>query len=164
MNENATQWRKERLYIKTIYILWDGWMASLTWWTWVWVNSGSWWGTGRPGVLRFMGSQRVGHNWATDLIWSDIYIYIHYIVYYQTEKVMAPHSSTLACKIPWTEDPGRLQSMGLWRVGHDWAISLSLFTFLHWRRNVLLHIPLFLPGESQGWGSLVGCCLWGRTE
>jgi len=50
---------------------WDGWMASLTRWTWVWVNSGSWWWTGRPGVLRFMGSQRVGHNWTTDLIWSD---------------------------------------------------------------------------------------------
>ena len=43
---------------------WDGWMASPTQWTWVWVNSGSWWWTGRPGVLRFMGSQRVGHNWA----------------------------------------------------------------------------------------------------
>ena len=50
---------------------WDGWMASLTRWTWVWVNSGSWWWTGRPGVLRFMGLQRVGHDWATDLIWSD---------------------------------------------------------------------------------------------
>ena len=46
---------------------WDGWMASLTWWMWVWVNSGSWWWTGRPGVLRFMGSQRVGQDWATDL-------------------------------------------------------------------------------------------------
>ena len=50
---------------------WDGWMASLTWWTWVWVNSGSWWWTGRPGVLRFMGSQRVGHYWATELNWSE---------------------------------------------------------------------------------------------
>ena len=50
---------------------WDGWMASLTRWTWVWVNSGSWWWTGRPGVLRFMGSQRVGHDWVTDLIWSE---------------------------------------------------------------------------------------------
>ena len=50
---------------------WDGWMASLTRWTWVWVNSGSWWWTGRPGMLRFMGSQRVGHDWATDLIWSE---------------------------------------------------------------------------------------------
>ena len=50
---------------------WDGWMASLTWWTWIWVNSGSWWWTGRPGVLRFMGSQRVGHDWATELNWTE---------------------------------------------------------------------------------------------
>ena len=49
---------------------WDGWMASLTRWTWVWVNSGSWWWTGRPGVLRFMGSQRVRHDWATVLNWT----------------------------------------------------------------------------------------------
>ena len=50
---------------------WDGWMASQTQWTWVWVNSGSWWWTGRPGVLRFMGSQRVGLNWATELNWAE---------------------------------------------------------------------------------------------
>ena len=50
---------------------WDGWMASLTRWTWVWVNSGSWWWTGRPGVLRFMGSQRVGHDWVTELNWTE---------------------------------------------------------------------------------------------
>ena len=49
---------------------WDVWMASLAQWTWVWVNSGSWWWTGRPGVLRFMGSQRVGHDWATALNWT----------------------------------------------------------------------------------------------
>ena len=46
------------------------WMASLTWWTWVWVNSGSWWWTGRPGMLWFMGLQRVGHDWATELNWK----------------------------------------------------------------------------------------------
>ena len=51
---------------------WDGWMASLTRWTWVWVNSGSWWWTGRPGVLRLMGSQRVGHDWATELNWTEL--------------------------------------------------------------------------------------------
>ena len=50
---------------------WDGWMASPTWWTWVWVNSGSWWWTGRPGVLQFMGSQRAGPDWATELNWSE---------------------------------------------------------------------------------------------
>ena len=76
---------------------------------------------------------------------------------------MAPHSSPLAWKIPWTEEPGRLQSMGSLRVGHDRATSLSLFTFMHWRRK-WQPTPVFLPGESQGWGSLVGCCLWGHTE
>ena len=76
---------------------------------------------------------------------------------------MAPHFSTLAWKIPWTEEPGRLQSMGLRRVGHDQATSLSLFTFMHWRRKQQ-PTPVFLPGESQGQGSLVGCRLWGRTE
>ena len=50
---------------------WDGWMASPTRWTWVWVSSGSWWWTGRPGVLRFMGSQRVRHSWATKLNWTE---------------------------------------------------------------------------------------------
>ena len=50
---------------------WDGWMASLTRWTWVWVDSGSWWWTGRPGVLRFMGLQRVGHDWVTELNWTE---------------------------------------------------------------------------------------------
>ena len=75
---------------------------------------------------------------------------------------MPPHSSTFAWKIPWTEKPGRLQSMGSLRVGHDWATSLSLFTFMHWRRK-WQPTPVFLPGESQGRGSLVGCRLWGRT-
>ena len=71
------------------------------------------------------------------------------------EKAMASHSSTLAWKIPWTEEPGRLQSMGLLKVGHDLETSLSLFIFLHWRRK-WQPTPVFLPGESQGRGSLVG--------
>ena len=62
---------------------WDGWMASPTWWMWVWVNSGSWWWTGRPGVLGFMGLQRVGHDWVTVLNW--------------TERVW----SIIHCCIPW---------------------------------------------------------------
>ena len=81
----------------------------------------------------------------------------------KSEKAMAPHSSTLAWKIPWMEEPGGLQSLGSRRVGHDWATSLSLFTFMHWRRK-WQPTPVFLPGESQGWGSLVGCRLWSRTE
>ena len=84
-------------------------------------------------------------------------------LWWKTEKAMAPHSSTLAWKIPWMEEPGRLQSMGSRRVGHDWATSLSLFTFTRCRRK-WQPTPVFLPGESQGWGSLLGCRLWGRTE
>ena len=83
--------------------------------------------------------------------------------YSRTEKAMAPHSSTLAWKIPWTEEPGGLQSTGSWRVRHDWATSLSLFTFTHWRRK-WQPTPVFLPGESQGLGSLVSCHPWGHTE
>ena len=81
----------------------------------------------------------------------------------ELEKAMVSHSSTLAWKILWTEEPGRLQSMGSLRVGYDWATSLSLYTFMHWRRTGQ-PTPVYLPGESQGCGSLVGCRLWGRTE
>ena len=76
---------------------------------------------------------------------------------------MATQSSTPAWKIPRTEEPGRLQSMGSQRVGQDSATSLSLFSFMHWRRKWKPTL-VFLPGESQGQGSLVGCCLWGHTE
>ena len=72
--------------------------------------------------------------------------------WYWSEEAMTPHSSTLAWKIPWAEEPGRQQSMGSRRVGHDWATSLSLFTFLHWRRQ-WQPTPVFLPGKSQGRGA-----------
>ena len=68
------------------------------------------------------------------------------------EKAMAPHSSILAWKIPWTEEAGRTE-----------RLHFSLFTFMHWRRK-WQRTPVFLPRESQGWGSLVGCCLSGCTE
>ena len=79
---------------------------------------------------------------------------------------MAPHSSTLAWKIPWTEEPGRLQSMGSLRVGHDWATWLSLFTFMHWRRK-WQPTPVFLPGESRdggAWWAAVYGVEQGRTQ
>ena len=125
-----------------------GWMASLTWWTWVSVKSGSWWWTGRPGVLRFMGSQRVGHDWATDLIWygeknaqfvrkmvgkgfifswpsakswtrlSNFTFTFHF---HALKKEMATHSSVLAWRIPGMGESGGLPSMGSRRVGHDWS-------------------------------------------
>ena len=190
-------------------------MASPNWWTWVWVNSRSWWWTRRHGVLWFMGLQRVRHDWATELNWrgtkkpldesergewkswlkaqhsenEDHGILSHHFMgnrwgnsgnslrlYFfgdlkslqmvtaamklkdayslaslvaqmvkrlsamretwvrslgredPLEKEMATHSSTLAWKILWTEEPGRLRSMGSQRVRHDWATSLSLFT------------------------------------
>ena len=100
--------------------------------------------------------------------WSGIPISLrifHNLLWFtqSTEKAMSPHSSTLAWKIPWMEEPGGLQSMGSLRVRHNWATSLSLFTFLHWRRK-WQPAPVFLRGESQGLGSLVGCRLWDRTE
>ena len=97
-------------------------------------------------------------NWKTLAPWKKSYDQPG-----QLEKAMAPHSSTLAWKIPWTAEPGRLQSMGSLRVGHNWATSLSLFIFTHWRRK-WQPTPVFLPGESWGQGSVVGFHLWGHTE
>ena len=113
--------------------------------------------------IKKMASMKKAANWAsnghhhTSILYTLVSSRITL-----SEKVMAPHSSTLAWKIPWTEEPGRLQSMGWLRVRHNWATSLSLFTFMHWRRK-WQPTPVFLPGESQGRGSLVGCRLWGRT-
>ena len=88
-----------------------------------------------------------------ELLANDMWVIIlQYICVPDSEKAMAPHSSTLAQKIPWTEQSGGLQSMGSLRVGDKWVTSLSLFTFMHWRRKWQL-TPVFLPGESQGWGT-----------
>ena len=109
--------------------------------------------------------------WTGDLTLNSITFFKPYCItkginklnHLGSEKAMAPHSSTLAWQIPWAEEPCGLQFMGSLRVGHDWATSLSLFTFMHWRRK-WQPTPVFLPGESQGRGSLMGCRLWGRTE
>ena len=132
-----------------------------------------------PGGLQPIGLQRIGHHWATKhtlihniLKWVECILYLSLreighrlndLPNATSEKAMAPYYSTLAWKIPWMEEPGRLQSMGSLGVGHDWATSLSLFTFMHWRRK-WQPTPVFLPGESQGRGSLVVCHLWGPTE
>ena len=75
---------------------------------------------------------------------------------------MAPHSSTLAWKIPWTEEPGRLQSMGSLRVRHDFTFTFT-FHFPALEKEMATH-TVFLPGKSQGRGSLVSCRLWSHTE
>ena len=82
------------------------------------------------------------------------------------EKAMAPHSSTLAWKILWTEEPGRLQSMGSLRVGHDWATSFSLFTFMHWIRNVnpLQCSCLENPRDGGSWWAAVCGIAQSRTQ
>ena len=99
-------------------------------------------------------------------IYIFIYIYMHIYIYIEREKAMAPHSSTLAWKIPWMEEPGRLQSMGSHRVGHDWATSLSHFIFMHWRRK-WQPTPVFLPGESrdgEAWWAAVHGVTQSRTR
>ena len=91
---------------------WDGWMASLTRWTWVWISSRSWWWTGKPGVLQSMWSLRVRHDWTTSLSLFH---------FHALEKEMATHYSVLAWRTPGTGEPGGLPSMGSHRVGHDWS-------------------------------------------
>ena len=123
---------------------WNGWMALPTQGTWVWVDSGTWWWTGGPGVLWFMGLQGVGHDRVTELNWTEQLSRVSLVAQMvkslpsvqetwvwslawedPLEKKMANHSSVLGCKIPWTENPGRLQPMGSQRFGHDWTTSLS---------------------------------------
>ena len=122
-----------------------------------------------PCLLYFLHFRWILYHWAT---WvgegggiKTLLCLTHSVVFdgSSMDKAMAPHSSTLAWKIPWTEEPGGLQSMGSWRVRHDWTTSLWLFSFMHWRRK-WQPTPVFLPRESQGRGSLVGCHLWGWTR
>ena len=126
---------------------WDGWMASLTRWMWVWVNSGRWWWTGRPGVLWFMGSQRVGHDRATELIQNDIeYFGNQGFPCGSGGKESACNAGDLGSVPGLGRSPGEgngypLQYSGLensvglyspWsrRVGHDWVTFTSLDGFL----------------------------------
>ena len=117
---------------------WDGWMAWPTRWTWVWVNYGSWWWTGRPGVLRFTGLQRVGHDWTDWYMFMVAQMVQDLTAMWETqvrslggeeplEKELATHYSLLAWRIPWTEEPGGLWSMGSQRVGHNWATNTHIY-------------------------------------
>ena len=133
---------------------WAGWVASPTQWTWVWASSRNWWGTGNSGVLWSMGLQRVRYNWATELNCYFLVI---------LEKAMAPHSSTLAWKIPWTEEPGRLQSNGSRRVRHDWSNLAAVAAAGFLEKEMATHSSV-LAWRIPGTESLVDCRLWGRTE
>ena len=92
---------------------WDGWMASLTRWTWVWVNSRSWWWTGKPGVLQFMGSQRVGHDWATELNWTEL------VLTHSEKSKWWRHSN-----VPYCEGQGRIQQQ--WLEDELWALATEI--------------------------------------
>ena len=95
---------------------WDGWMALLTWWMWVWLNSGSWWWTGRPGMLQFMGSQRVRHDWVTELNWIDNVL---------SCSIMSNICSLMDCSPPGSYGHGIFQARTL-----EWvAISYSRESF-----------------------------------
>ena len=80
---------------------WDGWMASPTQWTWVWVNFGSWWWTGRPGVLRFMGSQRMGHDWGTELNWTDITTWCPRKIVLAWHSQLWHNTDACSCQFEW---------------------------------------------------------------
>ena len=84
---------------------WDAWTASSTWWTWVWVNSGSWWWTGRPGVLQFMGLQRVRHNWATELNWTELTWHIlvreYHVSFMVSFSLLYKFCLFIYCSIQW---------------------------------------------------------------
>ena len=156
---------------------WDDWMASPTQWTWVWMNSGSWWWTGRPSVLELMASQRVGHEWATKLNFHSLVVKDYAfsagdpgsipglgrspgegngnpLQYYCLENPMdrgawlatvhgvprvrhdlatKPDQTTiLAWKIPWTDEPGGLQSMVVTRVRQDYWLNNNKYMVFSW--------------------------------
>ena len=101
---------------------WDGWMASPTQWTWAWVNSGSWWWTGRPGVLQITGLQRGGHDWATELNWTDVSATILMPTILGTQKGIR---LSLFRAVPWVED-GTQRPLNLpftWPLTHISAFS-----------------------------------------
>ena len=136
------------------------------WNNWTSVHGG---GGEKPDSMNELGPAELVDSWSWCCLWNwvSLCLTVSFFIYWGIgalpEKAMAPHSSTLAWKIPWMEEPGRLWSMGSLRVGHDWVTSLSLFTWMHWRRK-WQPTPVFLPGEPQGQGSLVGCRPLGRTE
>ena len=89
------------------------------------------------------------NNWVFVVLFTEE---CHRIIDFSYSVGWRKHWHPTPVLLTWTEEPGRLQSMGSWRVGHDWATSLSLFTFMHWRRKWQA-TPVFLPGESQGRGA-----------
>ena len=131
---------------------WDGWMASLTWWTWIWVNSRSWWSTGRPGMLRFMGSQRVRHNWVTELNWTELnkLVVFYCSLWVQTHDLIwkLPHWSVYSLLLP---KPCRLYFMVLFLSFKAWweiTLTITYSTGLGASFPLISH--RFLPYSAGG--------------
>ena len=122
---------------------WEGWMASLSQWTWVWVNSGSWWWTGRPGVLQSMGSQRVGHNWATELNSTQLNWFSTIIVLTIHEQLWGSPGGTS------DKEPACQCRRHKRHRFKPWDRKIP-------RRRAWQPTPAFLPGESCGQRSLAG--------
>ena len=122
-------------------------------------------------TIKEAGYQRIDCFWAvvlektlkSPLDSEGIFLFIMILPHLYTGEGNGTPLQYLAWKIPWIEELGGLKSMGSLRVGHDWATSISLFTFMHWRRK-WQPTPVFLSEESQRRGRLLGCCLWGWTE
>ena len=119
----------------------DGWMASPTQWTWLWVNYGSWWWTGRPGMLQFMGLQKIGHDWVTELNWEKVLFVIFNALFTCSEVVVAQLCSTLGepmgCSPPVSSVHGIFQA----RIPEWVAISFS---------HALLTLNTLLDPNSMG--------------
>ena len=114
---------------------WDGWMASLTQWTWVWVNSGSWWWIGRPGVLWSMGSQRVGHNWVTELNWTElntvlVFFFLAYFTLYNRLQFHPSHQNWFKCIL-----------FNGWVILHCVYVPWLSYPFICWWTSRLLPCP-----------------------
>ena len=132
---------------------WDGWKSSLTRWMWVWVNSGSWWWTGRPGVLRFIGSQRVGHDWVTELNWTEL-----------NWRLACPF--VLSIVVVQSLSPVRLSATP-WTLVFPVRHYVLKFpqTHVHWVSNAIQpSLPLSFPSppafnfpSSRGFSNGVGC-------
>ena len=114
-------------------------MASLIQWTWVWVNSGSWWWTGRPGVLQFMGSQRVGHDWVTELNWTDLQ---HYISTCYTTQWFSISISWLSSydQSPYKDTAWLLTIVPTMYLSHLWMDHMVVLFLIFWEILILFSI------------------------
>ena len=128
---------------------WDGWMASLTRWTWVGVNSGSWWWTGRPGVLQFMGLQRVGHDWATELNWTGLIMVLYLISYKQQLKF--PYFPKWLDHFTFLLTPfSKILTMYVLILD---ALLCAIDLFVHTYANIMFScgLPWWLSGKESAW-------------